>query len=85
MKMKRIATYIVATTVIIAASLLVACGGPQVQTTEQATASQQAAARAAAQDYLDTMQVACRDGKEYLVGTGFRDNVVAPTGELCIR
>lgn len=71
---------------IVAASLLLAsisaCGE---NVNSRSNPRMQALQANAAQDYLDSMQVACRDGKEYLVGTGFRDNVVAPTGELCVR
>lgn len=76
----RYATYIGAASLLLL--LLGACGvAPHMATDEEAQAYQ----TNVAQDYLDSMQVACRDGKEYLVGTGFRDNVVAPTGELCVR
>lgn len=72
---------------VVAASLLLASvlGGcnddPAIKQAKQNIQSR--AEQNQAQLYLDSMKVACRDGREYLVGTGFRDNVVTATGRAC--
>lgn len=77
----RYSRYIVAASLLLLSFLVVGCGQPSAQ--QYPTQSQRQHQQSEAEDLVNSMVTVCRGRHEYLVQTGFRDNVVVNTNNLC--